>query len=125
MRLVSPTVHGVIDYLAAAALILGPLLLFPSATPDYAVMIPIAAGVALIAYSLITDYVPSVRRIIPFPVHLAIDLTAGAVFVVLAFFGGLFGLVQLFYLVMGVAVMAVVLTTSQESDETFAQYTAE
>ncbi len=111
MKIISSSVHGIIDYLAAIALIVGPFLLFPSTTDALTKFIPVAAGVALIIYSLITDYSAGARRLIPFPVHLAIDFTAGAAFVVLAFILGLSGVPQLFYLVMGGAVILVVLLT--------------
>lgn len=111
MRIISPTVHGTIDYLAAIALIVGPFLLFPSETEQLVKFIPVAAGGALILYSLITDYSVSARRLIPFKLHLAIDFIAGVAFVAFAFLLGLSGITQLFYLVMGAAVILVVILT--------------
>ncbi|MEO0501242.1 MAG: hypothetical protein AAF205_11905, partial [Pseudomonadota bacterium] len=69
MKFLSTKLHGFIDYAAALALILGPLMLFPANTSGLATAIPIVAGVALILYSLITDYSVSARRLIPFRVH--------------------------------------------------------
>lgn len=118
MKFLTLKLHGIIDYLAAIGLIVGPLLLFPVGTPPLVTAIPIVAGVALIIYSMITDYSVSARRLIPFKLHLAIDFAAGAAFLVLPFILGLTGIPQAFYLVMGAAVILVVLTSqTEEADE--------
>ena len=114
MRFLPIAVHGIIDYLAAIALIAGPLVLFPADTSAIVKYIPVIAGAALIGYSLITDYSTSVRKAIPFKVHLLFDGLAGAAFVALAFVLGLSGVAQAFYLVMGVAVIIVVLVSKTE-----------
>ncbi|WP_298471190.1 hypothetical protein [uncultured Erythrobacter sp.] len=118
MKFLNTKFHGIIDYLAAIGLIVGPLVLFPAGTASLVTAIPIVAGIALIAYSLITDYSASARRIIPFSLHLAIDLMAGTAFVALSFLLGLTGITQTFYLVMGVAVIAVVLVSENEEAQT-------
>ncbi len=116
MKFLTLKLHGVIDYLAAIGLIVGPLVLFPAETSSLVTAIPILAGMALIIYSLVTDYSVSARRVIPFKLHLAIDFAAGAAFLVLPFLLGLTGIPQAFYLVMGAAVVLVVLTSQTEEE---------
>lgn len=117
MKILSPTIHGFIDYAAAVALIVAPFLVLPSGAPQIAVLLSVAAGAALIIYSLITDYSVSARKAIPFKVHLLIDFVAGAAFVVAPFILGFEGITQAYYLVMGAAVIAVVLLTDSNTVE--------
>ncbi|MEM1192440.1 MAG: hypothetical protein AAGH42_03495 [Pseudomonadota bacterium] len=112
MRFLNSTLHGYIDYAAALALIIAPFFFLPASAPAIATWLSVAAGSALIVYSLITDYSASVRRAIPFPVHLAIDLTAGLAFVLAPLALGFEGLTQLYYQVMGGAIILVVLVSS-------------
>jgi hypothetical protein len=85
MRL--PTrVHGVLDYVVAVLLIALPFLLHLRGGP--ACWVLIGAGVAVIAYSLLTDYELGVWRRLQMPVHLWID---GLLGVLLAVSPWLFG----------------------------------
>lgn len=117
MKILSSTVHGYIDYAAASALILAPFVVLPATAPAIATWFSVAAGVALIIYSLITDYSISARKAIPFNLHLKIDLTAGIAFVIAPFVFGFSGITQLYYLVMGLAIIAVVMVTDSETLE--------
>ena len=116
MKILSSTFHGYIDYATAVALIAAPFLLFPAGTPGIATWLSVAAGVGLIIYSLITDYSVSARKAIPFKMHLILDFIAGVVFVAAPFVLGFVGIVKLYYLVMGLAVIVVVLTTNNDVD---------
>jgi hypothetical protein len=118
MRFLSPTIHGFIDYAAAIALIVAPFLLLPDTAPAIATWFSVAAGSALILYSLITDYSASVRKALPFSVHLIIDLLAGIAFVAAPFVLGFEGITKLYYLVMGAAVILVVLVTDPNGEGT-------
>lgn len=117
LKILSPTVHGVIDYLAATALIVAPFLILPADAPAIATWFSVAAGSALILYSLITDYSVSARRAIPFPVHLAIDFIAGVAFLIAPFILGFSGVTEIYYWVMGGAVILVVLFTNANTGE--------
>lgn len=111
MRFLNSTIHGYIDYAAALALIIAPFVIFPEAAPAIARYLSVGAGIALIVYSLITDYSASARRAIPFPLHLAIDFAAGVAFLLAPFVLGFTGIIQTYFLVMGGAIILVVLTT--------------
>lgn len=116
MNFIPSKLHGFIDYATAIALILAPFLLLPATAPDLAKWISIAAGIGLILYSLITDYSVSARDVIPFKMHLILDFVAGVVFVAAPFVLGFTGLVKTYYLVMGIAVIAVVILTHNDVD---------
>ena len=76
MRVISTRTHGAIDYLTGARLLLAPALLGISDEPAAARGLR-AAGLAAMAYSLLTDYEFGLVRIIPMPAHLAMDATSG------------------------------------------------
>jgi hypothetical protein len=81
MRFISTRTHGVIDYLMGALLIVAPYLLgFADGTA--AQWIPQIIGAALIGAALLTDYELGVVRMIPMPVHLLLDIAAGALLAV-------------------------------------------
>ncbi len=108
MRFINDKVHGVIDYLAAIALIVAPFVLGFSGT---ALTLSVAAGAALFVYSLLTSYSLSARNAIPFGVHLVIDFVAGVALVAAPFVLGFTGLAATYFYVMGGAVIVVVLLT--------------
>lgn len=110
-RFLTPNVHGLLDYAAAAALIVLPLLLDLDEISPLAQWLSVAAGFGLIGYSLVTSYAFGVVSLLPFRVHLALDLAAGVAFLLAPFLFGWSGLVLGYYLVMGAAVIAVVAVT--------------
>ena len=77
MRFVPTRVHGVVDYRSAGVLIGAPIL-FGSTKKDARTWLPVALGIGTIAYSALTDYELGVVRVIPMPVHLALDAANGA-----------------------------------------------
>jgi len=111
IRFVGASLHGILDYLAAITLIAAPLILNFQATSPLAAGLSIGAGILLIAYSLMTDYGLSLVKLIPFPIHLALDTLAGVAFFLAPFIFGFEGLIRWFYLVNGVTVLLLVLVT--------------
>lgn len=83
-------IHGVLDYLVGAVLIVAPYLLgFADGTA--AQWTPMILGAAAILYSLITDYELSVAKVVPLRVHLGLDIASG---IVLAASPWLFGFAE-------------------------------
>lgn len=115
MKFLSSKLHGFVDYAAAIALIVVPFIIFPQDSSPLAIWFSVAAGIALILYSLITDYSASVRRMLPFRLHLLIDLAAGTAFVVAPFLLGFEGIIFGYYIVMGAAVIMVVAVTNNDT----------
>ncbi|MDB5615582.1 MAG: hypothetical protein JWQ22_3235 [Devosia sp.] len=69
-------VHGILDYVVGAILILAPYLLgFADGTA--AQWVPMVLGVAAIAYSLVTEYELSLAKLLPLWVHLGLDIASG------------------------------------------------
>ena len=116
MKFLSSKLHGFVDYAAALALIIAPFVILPADASPIAIWLSVAAGSALILYSLITDYSASVRNILPFKLHLIIDFLAGATFIAAPFVLGFEGITSIYYIVMGAAVVLVVLVTNNDVD---------
>ena len=112
LRFLTPTLHGALDYAAAAALIVLPFLL---GFDGLALWLSVIGGVGLIGYSLLTDYTFSAVSLISFKAHLVLDLAAAAVFIAAPFVFGWTGLVLGYYLVMAAGVIAVVVLTNPDS----------
>jgi hypothetical protein len=85
--MISLKVHNILDYIVGALLIISPWLFRFSGVPGARNLFFIL-GVALVVYSMLTNYYYSVLRIIPLGVHMALD-TAIGVFLILgpALFG--------------------------------------
>jgi hypothetical protein len=66
MKILSPFVHGILDYALAAVFLLAPGILGMEST---AAGLAHAIGIALIVVSLITRYPLGLFKLMPFPVH--------------------------------------------------------
>ena len=80
-RPIGTRLHGILDYVTGATLLVVPGLLGLGGTTAGRVLR--AAGAGHASYSLLTDYELGVRRLIPMPVHLGLD-AAGALGLVAA-----------------------------------------
>ncbi|MDH3580919.1 MAG: hypothetical protein OEM91_09885, partial [Hyphomicrobiales bacterium] len=88
IRFLTPKLHGLVDYAAAAGLIIFPSVLGIGASSPIAFWLSVAAGVSVICYSMLTGYTYSAAPVVPFKVHLAIDFVAAAAFAVAPFILG-------------------------------------
>lgn len=109
MRFIKNQLHGVLDYAVAITLIVAPFALGFAAIDPVGHWLSVAAGVGLFVYSLLTGYSLSLQKLIPYGVHLVFDFLAGVVFIAAPFLFGFDGIMRLFYLGMGIAVVLVVL----------------
>jgi hypothetical protein len=76
VRVIPTGSHGALDYLASGANIAFPRLLgLQDAT--WAALVPRIDGVAGAGYGLFTDYKLGALRVLPMPVHLALDAAKG------------------------------------------------
>lgn len=78
MRFLSTRVHGVLDYAVGLLLVFLPRL-FGFQTGGYEEKIPVILGVSAIAYSLITRYEYGLFKVLPFKLHLGLDVASGLV----------------------------------------------
>jgi hypothetical protein len=100
--LLSPTVHGILDYLLGAALVVAPSVLGLPAGPA---VVAYAVGGAHLAMSLLTGYAPGALRVIPFWAHGAVEAAGWAG--LLVFLGLLTAPADGLFLASGVGILVV------------------
>src|SRR5262249_24466426 len=114
-RLVTKTIHAYLDYPVALSLIALPFVLGLGATNPPAKWLAVVTGVAAIALTFFTDHKTGVIRIIPFSLHVAVDLLVGIVFVTAPFVLGFTGLDAWYYWANGGAPLLVLSLQKPES----------
>jgi hypothetical protein len=77
-----------LDYPLGIVLILSPWIFGFSDVGGACVALPIIVGALMVAQSLITDWELSIADILPLPVHLMMDVLAGAVLAISPFVFG-------------------------------------
>lgn len=108
LRFISPTVHGIIDYTAAIALIASPFLLNLGSSAPIAFWLSVITGIAVIVVNTNTIYKYGIFNTIPFDGHLAIDLLAATSFAIAPFIFQFQGLDFYYYIANAVVVYLVV-----------------
>lgn len=76
MNIISTRTHGMLDYGVGLLLLVAPYL-FGFANGGAAQWVPMILGLGAIAYSALTRYELGVVKLIPMPVHLALDAASG------------------------------------------------
>ena len=77
LRFIPTSVHGVIDHGVAPTLIAAPAIFdLPDGSPEG--LVPRIVGAVEAIYSNLTDYETSPKKLVPMPVHLALDGIGGA-----------------------------------------------
>ncbi len=100
--------HAWLDYPVALGLIGMPFILGLGAVNPIALWLSVVVGIGALVVTLLTDHQFGVIRVLPFKLHLTIDLIAGLVFVAAPFVLGFTGLEAAYYWVLGATVVAVV-----------------
>jgi hypothetical protein len=90
MKIISPQVHGIMDYFAAVLMLNSPWF-FQFADDATAAGIPLLLGYAMLIYNLLTKYEMGALPMIPFKAHLLLDTSSG---VLLAAAPWLFGFAE-------------------------------
>lgn len=121
MRILSPRIHGFIDYLAVVMLAIAPALFGFSGTPAY---LSYAAGGALLLLSLLTAYPLGIAHLIPFTVHGGIEVVATFALIAAPW---LFGFAQIdaarnFFLASGVALGLVYIVTNYKAADSYRRH---
>ena len=110
MRFLSTRVHGMIDYPTGLLLILAPYI-FGFADGATAQYVPQFAGVVVLLQSLVTRYELSVAKLVPMPLHLVMDVAAGALVAASPFLFGFADRVLWPHVVLGLAEIGIALVT--------------
>lgn len=117
LRFVTRTLHAYLDYPVAAALMGLPFLLGLGASNPLALWLSVATGIAAFVLTLLTDHHLGLVRVLPYKLHLTVDLIVGLAFLAAPFVFGFTGLDSAFYLLNGAAVVAVISLSAPEEAE--------
>ena len=116
MKILTPTIHGVLDYgLALLFLLLPGVLDFPppAAAASYVI------GVVYIVASLVTRYPLGLLKLLPFPVHGVIETIMALAWIALPWLMGFaeHAASRNFFVIAGVALLGVVALTNYRAAE--------
>lgn len=118
LRFLSPTNHGIVDYVAAVALIGAPFILGLGSSNPVVPLISVVTGVAVIIVSIATRYKYGIFKLLPFGGHLALDLLVATAFMAIPYLFALQGLdAAYFYINAAVVYLVVALTASEKPQE--------
>jgi len=117
LRFVTRTIHAYLDYPVAIALMGLPFLLGLGESNPLALWLSVVTGVAALVLTVLTDHHLGLIRVLPYKLHLAVDLIVGLSFLAAPFIFGFAGLDAAFYLLNGAAVVAVISLSAPEGAE--------
>jgi hypothetical protein len=106
--LIPKSLHAWLDYPVALGLIAMPSILGLGAANPAAFWLSVVVGFGALIATLLTDHQFGVLRVLPFKLHLVIDLAAGLTFLVAPFVLGLAGMEAAYYWILGATVVVVV-----------------
>jgi SPW repeat len=115
MKIIPRKMHGLLDYVVGVVLIAAPWL-FGFADDGPATYIPVALGAGALVYSILTNYEFGVVRLIPFRVHLLLDVLSGAFLAISPWLFGFSNKVYLPHLIFGLIEIAAGIMTRESSD---------
>jgi hypothetical protein len=107
-RFITKSIHAYLDYPVAIGLIAMPFLFGLGETTPLAFWLSVVTGVAAFVLTVLTDHHLGVIRVLPYPLHLAVDGLVGIAFVAAPIVLGFAGLDFWYYMVLGLTVLAVV-----------------
>jgi hypothetical protein len=107
MPVITRKIHAYLDYPVAVSLMALPFVLGLGTGNPLAKWLAVATGVAAFILTLLTDHELGVVKVVPYPVHVAVDRLVGVIFVVAPFIFGFTGLDAAYYWVNGAAVLLV------------------
>lgn len=107
-RFVTRSLHAFLDYPVALSLMAAPFLLGLGASHPLALWLAVVTGVAAFVLTVFTDHKLGIFRVLPYGLHLAVDLSVGLVFIAAPFVFGFTGVDAWYYWANGAAVLTVV-----------------
>lgn len=115
--MISTKTHGMMDYLMGVVLIIAPFIL-DFANGGAAMWVPIIIGIAVILYSLLTDYEYGATPSITMRTHLTLDITGGLFLAVSPWLFGFAELVFWPHLILGLVEIVAALMTEKVPQRT-------
>ncbi len=107
-RFVTKTMHAYLDYPVALSLMAAPFVLGLGQSHPLAFWLALVTGIAALVLTLLTDHKFGLVRVLPYSLHLAVDLMVGLAFVAAPLMFGFSGLDAAYYWLNGAAVLVVV-----------------
>jgi predicted transporter len=114
MKIISRKLHGGLDYASALILIVSPWL-FNFEDVSAAKTVAIAAGILILAMSLLTNYEAGAMKMIPMSMHLNADVLLGIVLLLSPWLFGFSDQTYLFHVIMGLFAIGSGLMTTRAS----------
>lgn len=111
--MISTKIHGYIDYLMGALLILLPLI-YPEIPDGAASTVLVVLGAGVIVYSLITDYELGLLKILAMKTHLMIDLMGGVLLIAAPWLFGFADEMIWLFVILGLLEIGASLMTEKE-----------
>lgn len=108
MKFVTQQIHAYLDYPVAAALMGLPFLLGLGTSNPFALQLSVATGIAALILTILTNHELGLIKVIPYKIHLLVDLVVGITFVVAPFIFSFQGIDAIYYWANGGAVLVVV-----------------
>jgi hypothetical protein len=118
MRVVTPKVHKVLDFVTVAAFALAPTLI-----PLNGLAAAVAYGLAVVhlAVTLATEFTGAGRKPLPLRGHGALEAVVGITLLVLPFVAGWIGRPRIFYLAAGAVILIVWALSSYRAAQSAAE----
>jgi len=115
IKFISPSLHGILDYLVDITLIGVPVIFNFMEISSLAFWVSVGIGLSNFFYSLFTKYSRSVVKLLPLKIHLLFDFIVGVVLLTSGFFLHIEGFIQLYYVAMGAGIiLATAFTNTNE-----------
>lgn len=117
-HLLSPKIHGIIDYVAVGVLVVAPALFGFAGVPAY---LCYGVAAALLGMSLLTAYPLGVAHVIPFTVHGAVEVVVTLALVAAPWIFGFSNVdaARNFFIVSGIGLGAVYLATNYRAADVY------
>lgn len=113
---VSRRVHGILDYVGGALLLLAAIFL---PFPDSAMrMLSAALGAILLLYSAGTDYEMGILRFVPFPIHRGADFLLGVMLAFSPIHFAVHGFPTVLFIAVGAMLIFLAMMTRGDSSHT-------
>lgn len=119
-NLIPKSLHAWLDYPVALGLIAMPFLFNLGAGNPLAFWLSLVVGIGALTVTVLTDHQFGLIRVLPFKLHLAVDMIAGLTFLAAPFLLGFAGFEAVYYWVLGATVVAVVSLDAPEQTHTIA-----
>lgn len=117
-RFVTRNIHAYLDYPVAIALMTLPFILGLGQSNPLALWLSVVTGVAAFVLTVLTDHHLGIWRVLPYKLHLTVDLLVGLTFLAAPSLLGFSGLDAVFYWVNGAAVVVVIALSAPEQEVT-------